>query len=102
MNEIKKVKGITLNIYEKLNFNLIEVLTDAGEVIKVSDWNKRPIKSNLTYFFEIKDSNGFHNLQSATDEEGKEIELNYTNRIQAIKDIANRLVKELGELEAAK
>ena len=102
MQENKIVKGTTLNIYDKPNFNLIEVLTEQGEIIKLSDWAKRPIVSNKVYFFEIKDNNGFHNLQSVTDEDGNEIELSYTNRIQSIKDLANRLVKELRELEVAK
>jgi hypothetical protein len=99
MSEIKKIKGIVLNISEKPNFNLIEILEEQGYTMKMSDWAKKPIVQNKTYFFEIKDNNGFHNLQSVTDEQGNEIELSYANRIQSIKDIANRLVKELGELE---
>lgn len=98
MKENQKVKGIALNIYEKLNYNLIEVLTDAGEVMKVSDWNKRPIKSNLTYFFVIKPSNGFFNIQSITDEEGNEIENEPKDRLRSIKELTKRLTKELDAL----
>jgi len=98
MKENQRVKGITLNIYEKPNYNLVEFLTEAGEVMKVSDWNKRPVKSNITYFFEVKANNGFFNVQTVTDEEGNEIESEPKDRLKSIKELTKRLTKEIDAL----
>jgi len=98
MKETKKTI-LVQQISKGKNFNLLQVVTDTGEALQISDWNKLPLKEKNSYLFEIKENNGYLNLQSAIAEDGTKIEHNIKNTIKTLKETIQNLTKELDSLE---